>query len=36
MQLYSHSTEKCVYIMLVKLNDLRLNEGICNTQQYVW
>ena len=30
MELYSPSTEKCVYILSLKLNDLRLNEGICN------
>ena len=41
MQLYSHSKEKCVYILTLQLNDLRLNEGICNTQlfhdkQCVW
>ena len=28
MQLYSPSTEKCVYILPLKLNDLRSNEGI--------
>ena len=41
MELYSPSTEKCVYILSLKLNDLRLNEGICNMrlfhdQQYAW
>ena len=41
MQLYSPSTEKYVHTLSLKLNDLRLNEGICNmrlfhNQQYVW
>ena len=36
MQLYSHSTEKCLYILSLKLNDLRLNEGIFHDQQYLW
>ena len=39
--LFTFDRKVCIYLVAIKLNDLRLNEGICNMrlfhdQQYVW